>query len=323
MTRDRAARSIAGLAPLAAIVGCELHEVVLAEPEDVVVAEVLVQVRDDAVVTATPTVFALLHRTLPREGSGRAVSGARIVIEREDGPVALVEQRESTDCVWSTPEGYGGTCYEARASDERRFQPGDALTVEIDLPDGGRLEGAARIPDDFELRGTFAEGIRPRLCALPPDTTLEVRWSPSPGAWAYVTETAIRDFRAGLAERGIVVPQDYLHLMGLAISAADTSIVFPSEFGLLERFDVDRDLMVALQGGLPRGAAARVAVSAVERNYANWARGGTFNPSGQVRIPSLAGDGTGFFGAAVMRTMQVVVPPRPEVVDPSALPPCG
>jgi hypothetical protein len=114
-----------------------------------------------------------------------------------------------------------------------------------------------------------------------------------------------------------------LYLLGLASSASDTTIVFPSEFGLLERFSVDRELLVALQGGLPRGTRAQVSIAAVERNYTNWARGGTFNPSGQVRIPSLRGDGTGFFGATVLRTLTVVVPPRGQPGGGFQFPACG
>ena len=75
--------------------------------------------------------------------------------------------------------------------------------------------------------------------------------------------------------------------------------------------------------GTPAFLKARVSVAAVERNYTNWARGGTFNPSGQVRIPSLRGDGTGFFGATVVKTMTVIVPPHPSWPGAEQLPACG
>ncbi|HAW90536.1 MAG TPA: hypothetical protein DCX61_07725, partial [Gemmatimonadetes bacterium] len=56
---------------------------------------------------------------------------------------------------------------------------------------------------------------------------------------------------------------------------------------------------------------------AVEGNFVNWQRGGNFNPSGQVRVPSLRGDGTGVFGAAVNRGFDVVSSDQA-----SALPDC-
>ena len=48
-------------------------------------------------------------------------------------------------------------------------------------------------------------------------------------------------------------------------------------------------------------------ISATDRNYVNWVRGGNFNPSGQVRVPTIRGDGTGVFASTVTRTFEVVV----------------
>ena len=294
--------------------GCELSEVVIAEPEDLVVAEVLVQVREEAG-EALPRVFALLHRTADRD---RGVPGARIVLYREGEPVPLLES-PPMNCVASAPPGYASTCYRASVDDEIRFRPGDRLALEIDLPGGGRLHGSGRIPGDFHATELPpGQGLEP-VCRIEPDTPLELRWTRSEGAWAYVSETVIRNIQAAMAERGIPMESDDLYLSGLSVSAADTTIVFPGEFGLLERFDADRDLLVALQRGLPPGGRARVSVAAVDRNYVNWARGGNFNPSGLVRVPSLAGDGTGFLGSAVLREWRLFVPPLPAGLEP---PPC-
>ena len=95
--------------------------------------------------------------------------------------------------------------------------------------------------------------------------------------------------------------EDPLLLVGLSISEQDTTIVFPSEFGIFDRFDLEQDLSVRLQTGLPNSTTAEVSITAVEGNYVGWARGGNFNPSGQVRVPSLRGDGMGVFGATVSR----------------------
>jgi hypothetical protein len=37
----------------------------------------------------------------------------------------------------------------------------------------------------------------------------------------------------------------------------------------------------------------------------NWVRGGSFNPSGTVRVPSISGGGTGVFGSLVTRTVRL------------------
>ena len=103
-----------------------------------------------------------------------------------------------------------------------------------------------------------------------------------------------------------MVVEDPLKLLGLSISDQDTTIVFPSEFGIFDRFDLNQDLATRLQDGLPPSTTAQVSITAVEGNFVNWARGGNFNPSGQVRVPSLRGDGTGVFAATVSRGFLVV-----------------
>ena len=86
---------------------------------------------------------------------------------------------------------------------------------------------------------------------------------------------------------------------------------------LADHLAAGADLAIRLQGGLPAGSTAELAITAVDRNYVNWARGGNFNPSGQVRIPSLSGDGTGVFGSTVGRGFDILVTDRP-----SGLPAC-
>jgi hypothetical protein len=58
-----------------------------------------------------------------------------------------------------------------------------------------------------------------------------------------------------------------------------------------------------------------VVVAAADRNYVNWVRGGNFNPSGLVRVPSVRGDGTGVFGSIVAKT--VVLTTVPESTAPA------
>jgi hypothetical protein len=141
-------------------------------------------------------------------------------------------------------------------------------------------------------------------CGVRPDTPFEVRWSAADGASAYVNETRIDGLDKALEDEGIEAP-DELFLLGLSLSATDTTIVFPSEFGVFDRFDLDQALMVRLQRGLPDETQAFVGITATDRNYVSWARGGNFNPSGQVRVPSVHGDGSGVFASGVTRRFGV------------------
>jgi hypothetical protein len=122
--------------------------------------------------------------------------------------------------------------------------------------------------------------------------------------------------RAALAPQGIVVEEDSVALLGLAVSEADTTIVFPQEFGVFNRFDLQQEVALALQEGLPLGSQGVVAIAALDRNYVNWVRGGNFNPSGAVRISSLRGDGIGVLASAVRRAVRIVG------TDGSELPSC-
>ena len=182
------------------------------------------------------------------------------------------------------------------------------------LQDGGVLRAASTAPEAFETLVPAAGGV----CSLPPDTPLELRWTRSEGAWAYGSEALVRGLPAALAPEGIVVEDDPLYLFGLSVSAADTTVVFPGEFGLFNRFELDQALALRLQVGLPEGTVSDVAVTAADRNYVNWVRGGNFNPSGQVRVPSVEGDGTGVFAVTLTQRFGVAV----GSVGPDPLPSC-
>jgi hypothetical protein len=112
-----------------------------------------------------------------------------------------------------------------------------------------------------------------------------------------------------LAERGIIDAPDPLDLQGLAVSAEDTTLVLPDEFGVFERFEYDQDVLRALQGGFPDGVDVVLMVAAADRNYVNGVRGGRFNPSGPVRISSVVGDGVGVFGSLVPLYVRIDVHP--------------
>ena len=124
--------------------------------------------------------------------------------------------------------------------------------------------------------------------------------------------SGLRSALSDPANGSIELDRDPLRLFGLSLSSRDTTIVFPTEFGLFERFDDDLTAALAfLQGGLPSRNAvpvvAQVVIAAADRNYVNWERGSNFNPSGPVRVPSVHGDGTGVIGSMVPRSFQVTV----------------
>ena len=134
---------------------------------------------------------------------------------------------------------------------------------------------------------------------------MDVAWTPSSGAWAYFAEALANGLDDALQDEGIEVEEDPFYLTGISVSAADTTIRYPAEFGVFDRASIDTDLAVRLQRGIPDGVITNMAITAVDRNYTNWVRGGNFNPSGQVRIPSVRGEGTGFFGSAVVRAFNI------------------
>lgn len=292
------AAGVAGVVVACALAsGCELQEITVVDFEDVVVAEVYVTVREPA---TESSLMAFLHGAFAGGRSdSRSFDDALVRVTRGAGLVLDLAVAPMQECVDTLPDSATGTCFLADPSQVALLGPGDALDLEITLGSGaGTVLGALTLPGDFALTGLGGQ------CRIVPDTTLDVRWSRSADAWAYINETRIDGLAAALAPEGIEA-EDPLYLLGLSISASDTLIVFPSEFGVFDRFDLDQDLAVRLQRGLPDGTRAVVSIAAVERNYVNWVRGGNFNPSGLVRVASLRGAATGVFGGVVERTFSV------------------
>jgi hypothetical protein len=297
--------------------GCELQEITLAEPPvDVVVVEGLVQLGIPGGFGggfSIDRVTVLLHRTVQGgEGRNEPVPGALVQVTGPDGTqYRLRELLDPSRCVSSTPLEGTGTCYQVFdeiLTGRSPIQPGDALDLEVITLAGEVMRSSSVVPGEFDFRGPANE----EACVIPSDAPFPMTWSEAPGAWAYIAETQIYGLRAALEPRGIEVEVDPLFLLGLAVSAADTTISFPSEFGLFDRFDLDREVAVVLQQGLPPSTRAEVTLTAVDRNYVNWIRGGNFNPSGTVRIPSVTGDGTGYFGTSVTRWLEFLVDPAPQ-----------
>jgi hypothetical protein len=308
--RRNTPRALAVAALLAPLAGCDLTEVELADLSDVLVAEVYVTLSDQP---ADSRVRAFIHGTGGgAPPSSQAFDDATVTVTDDDGTQWPLALSVVADCVRTRPEGSQGSCFVASSGLTASLRPGEALEVRVALSDGRALTGETRMPGAFALAGVTTGAA----CRATPDTRVPRQWTLAEGASAYVSEAFITGLPAALAGEGIEAP-DTVYLLGLSISETDTTVEFPNEFGVFERFDLDRDLAVRLQDGLPGGARAGVAITAVERNYVNWVRGGDFNPSGQVRSSSLTGDGSGVFGAAVTRQFEVV-----STTDPSAGPPC-
>lgn len=305
MTGAATRRGAAAALTVILVGGCELKEITVAEPDDLVVIEAMVQVRPDE----GSSVYVILHRTFgPGDG---AVRGASVRVVPVDAPgFAARETAAITPClvegVALDPAAARGTCYTAEVA--QGVAPGRLVRLEIETAEGERIEAETTVPGPFTFqRPTTLSGG----CTLEADRLLELSWGASEGAWAYVAETEIFGLPAAFAPLGITFEDDPLYLLGLSIGGEDTSIVFPSEFGVFDRFDLDRDVALYLQKGVPPATVSRVTVAAVDRNYTNWVRGGNFNPSGTVRVPSVHGDGTGFFGSAYVRALGLFVNPAP------------
>jgi hypothetical protein len=285
--------------------GCALQEIELAESENIVIAEVVLR-------AGVPTQLAWLHRT---RGNSRdpLVENATIRIEAVSGGSMELAGAPDELCVLEredTEPGTHGSCYSSFAN-ALEIRPAETYRLTITLSDGQTMTGTTTVPANFTV-------LRPAapICMVAPLKSFDVSWTVSPGAWVYAAETSLRGIRAALQPHNISVNRDPLRLFGLSVSARDTAIVFPAEFGVFDRFDDDlTEAMAFLQQGLPENVIADVVVAAADRNYVNWERGGNFNPSGAVRVPSVYGAGTGVFGSLLPRQFQV------RVGD-SIFPPC-
>ncbi|MGH7460725.1 MAG: hypothetical protein ACREMA_06810 [Longimicrobiales bacterium] len=285
-----------GIGLLAA--GCELQEVQLAQADDVIIAEVILR-------AGASSQLAWLHRTRGSAARDPLVEHATVRIEAAHGGILELTPAPEELCMLDredTETGTHGSCY-ASFVNAMEIVEGETYRLTVTLSNGGNLTGTTSVPADFTLlRPTTAS------CSVMPLTQLDVSWTPSSGAWVYAAETSLRGIRAALEPYHVDVTRDPLRLFGLSVSARDTTIAFPSEFGVFDRFDEDLvGALTFLQQGLPAGVTAEVVIAAADRNYVNWERGGGFNPSGTVRVPSVHGAGTGVFGSLVPRSFQVRV----------------
>jgi hypothetical protein len=276
------------------LMACELREVTFTVPDDVIVAEVILHAE-------TPVQTAYLHRTVSRDRPPMVHHARAFVTDEARGEEHEMHADQDSLCLVPAPEpqSYTGTCYAARLP-LHAIRPGASYRLRIDLPDRPDIRGRTTVPGYFQMITP-----EPAACTLPPGTPMTLAWTPSGGAWVYVTQARFRNLLAPLRAGGVPVPaaaREPFDLLGLAIGATDTTMAFPGGFGLFDRGDeVLHPILLAIRNGLPAGAIAEVVVAAADQNYVNWVRGGNFNPSGTVRVPSVTGGGTGVFGSLVTR----------------------
>ncbi|HEU0079182.1 MAG TPA: DUF4249 family protein [Longimicrobiaceae bacterium] len=294
---------VLGAATVAAA-GCELTEVTTADSRDVLVVEAVL--RPDRQVQEV-----MLHRTL----QGAVIpgeAGARVRVRTEDGREIAFSQTGPENCLSGDTRLLRGddtlrvqaSCYRSPAGEAASWVvPGRSYELLVETARGERVRGTTRVPGSFDLRG-LRRALRDaatgeRRCFLPPRTEVDLTWSASSGAWAYLTEMEVYGLRRVLGGSGIGTIPDPLRLVGVSVSEADTTVVVPSEVGAFDRLSYDQELLRAIQGGFPEDVQVHLVVAAADRNFVNGVRGGQFNPSGTVRISSVVGDGVGVFGSIV------------------------
>lgn len=300
------------------LAGCTIADVTVPPSEDRLVVEAVLR-------TDHLRQGVLLHRSV-RDQTSVGEEGAEIVVTGPNGLRVVFEQ--TLDTCYGISPGHSdseiavqGTCYASPVAAGRWVQPGQTYDLVVRTTRGEEARARTTVPGAFTLRGirTAARSdVREPACALPAQTPLPLRWTPSAGAWGYLSPLTIFGLSGTLPAS--YQPPDPMELLGVSVSAADTMLVLPGEFGVFERFDYNQDLMRELQKGLPDGTSARVLVAAADRNYINGVRGGNFNPSGQVRISSVVGDGVGVFGSLVPLAFAVDVGAAPGTTPPCLAP---
>ena len=293
------------------LAACELTSTTLTEPEDALIVEAYVIVSGAGpFVGATATL--LVHGVRGSPGSVNGPPSVTATVTDAAGTSTTLTEQPISRCILTGVDASDlGRCYAADLPAD--VQPGATLSLRVEAPGNQVITGVTTLPDDFQVITPVAHG---QACQLPADTRLEMAWSPSAGAWAYPSEVRFQDLGPQLAAED---PQftdlaDPLVIFGLAISDSDTTISFPNEFGLFDRFDDEIVVraLVEIQDGLPAGVVSDMTIAAADRNWINWERGGNFNPSGSVRVPSVSGDGFGVFGSMVLKNISIVVgPPEP------------
>lgn len=303
-----------------AIAGCELTEVAAPASADVLVVEAVLRV-------GSARQYVILHRSL--EGNSvRGEPGASVSVIDPHGERIVYEERDLWECLSSGPRQrdfrgieLSASCYASPLDRLYFVEPGGAYELEVRTVGGEVGQGRTVVPAAFTYRSP-AVTLNPQtligVCSLP-TRPFTLAWGRSEGSWSYVVKMEITGWADELRQMGIEAP-DPIELTSVSVSAADTTLLFPTNIGLFQRGELDQRIFTTLRSGLPAGVAATLVVLANDRNYTNAIRGGQFNPSGNVRLPSVVGDATGLFGSVVPVVVRSTPdgPPCPEPLPPGS-----
>ena len=302
MTRDWRLRAGALLCACLAA-GCDLAEVTTAPGDDVIVVEGVLR-------TDAETQQVLLHRTV--DGAlASGVEGAQVTVTGAAGDVhRLVPGTEcyQIDALYARFDSidFRGSCYITSGQDVDWVRPGQRYDLRVETPDGRVVEGRTQVPGAYTVTAVREDPEDGLLCSLAPDSAFELVWRQSEGAWSYVADLNISGLSQTLQGHGFRVPDPML-VRGLSVSQRDTTLVLPTEFGVFERLQYDSDLLLAISHGFPEGTRMELVLAAADRNWVNSVRGGSFNPSGLIRISTVVGDGVGVFGSLNVQRAVIVV----------------
>lgn len=286
-----------------ACAGCTIADVTEAGGDDVLIVEGVM--RSDR-----PDQRILLHRSV-RGALSPGERNAQVFVTgnagaRHDFEMVPTSQCLSVDPLYATADSVDlqATCYRSASADGYWVLPDSVYDLTVITTGGETARGRTHVPAPFAIlqfpyRSRLRDG--PKECTIPGGEALPVVWTQSRGAYGYLAPLRILGLDR-VAPDSLHAPAE-LELTGLAISSGDTTLVLPSDFGVFDRFSLDQRLLRYLRTGLPPGVRAEIVIAAADRNYINGVRGGSFNPSGQVRISSVVGDGRGVFGSLVPLTV--------------------
>jgi len=293
----------AGLACAWLAAGCSLTEVTTAPSEDVLVVEAVLR-------TDIEVQQVLLHRALDGDFAG-GVPGARVTITGAAGDEHVLVPGTfcyQIDALYARSDSidFQGSCYINDGRDVEWVHPGGTYQLRVETTDGRVIRGQTTVPGAYAVPSLPPQTDFGLLCSMAPDSAFELLWTQSQGAWSYVADLSISGLSQSLAGRGFRVIDPML-VRGISVSQTDTTMLLPGEFGVFERLQYDSDLLVAIHDGFPEGTRAELVLAAADRNWVNSIRGGNFNPSGQIRISTVVGDGVGVFGSLNIHRASIVV----------------
>jgi hypothetical protein len=290
-----------------ALTACELAEVTIADSAPTLVVEAVLRadLRQQRI---------LLHRAI--DGgvvAGEPGASVRVVDESTGREYRFRQARPDEIDPCANLQGIrlpaDPTCYLSVEEAGSWVRPGRTYRLLISTSAGLQATGRTTVPGGFRLASPpLSPGFS---CSLEAGRALPLIWTQSAGAWAYLAELEIYGLREALGDTTITDIPARVRLTGLAISATDTTLVLPTEFGIFERTLYDYDLLLAIRDGLPAGAYAALTLAAVDRNFVNGVRGGDFNPSGRLRFSSVSGDAVGMFGSATGMQVDILVEAGP------------